>query len=625
MKLSRKKKKQRGQKSNSNSTPGRKRKPNSGGTKGSKHKKRREKRAKKDTDSTRGQKPLDAKKPVYDLFKGRNVYLIKDANGKKKFVPKESDATAKEKAKGLFVKDSTIIRTGKNALDKNAKPKRDDKRDRDTFPVKDEKGNTQYLPKESDATQEEKNLGLYVEEKSLNLPKQASEGGLPINDLGKNRKVYPSISNEGNQVFLPRESDATDYEKKKGLFVSDDSAAAQTNGKQMSDGKPIKDLGKNRKVYPTESSSGETVFYPKKSEATPSEIKKGEFVTDESVEDQLKKKASDKKEPKYNKDKNRFEYAYEDKEGKITYLPKESEATDDEKKDGQFVNDRSTENPADQWQPTKNGKPKYEKDRYLYPVQDSEENTTYLPLETDATAQELDNGLYLPLDTLKDPAQITALAQRAQRLHPIGPAIKGDSTNEDRLLYARTNANGETSYLPKESEATADEIAKKQFIKDKEIDVSTARQDVNRKPFAEATDGTPLWDGKTLPPPTTLQQVELLSNLKPKFDPEHGRMLYPVGEPDDEGTQQYLPLADDATPEEIIDGAYAQFITEQPLEDVVLQNTGSKTYAVNKGNITAIADKDLVEAFSNVPLQLKSNKEIQEQLNRTNASQQWVA
>lgn len=617
--------KRRKQQPRSKRSPGIKRNPKTGNTNSREHKKRRKERAKKKANAISELRPQSPKNPVYDVLKGRNVYLTTDGNGKQRFVPKESNATAKEKAKGLFIKDSTIIKKGKNALSKDAQPKLDST-GRNTYPVKGEDDTTQYLPKESDATQEEKNLGQYVEESSLNSPvkaKQASEGGLPIRDLGKGRKVYATRSEDGDQIFLPREQDATSYEKRKGLFVTNESAAMQTQGKQMAEGKPIRDVGKNRMAYPTASTDGEIVFYPRQSEATPNEIKRGQFVTDESVKDQTEKKARPKEEAKYNKDKNRFEYPYEDQEGKITYLPKEDEATDKEKAQGQYVNNKSTENPADQWTLVADGKPKYEANRYLYPVTDTAGNIAYLPIATEATARELENGLYLSFESIETSDRIIDRAKRAQRLQPIGPINISDTIDRDRQLYAKINPNDEVRYLPKASEVTADEIANKQFIPDEETDPITARRDLGRKPFSEATDGTLLWDGKTLPAPTALQQVAVLKSLKPNFDPEHGRMLYPV--PKTDGTPQYLPLVEDATPDEIIDGKYAQFITEQLLEDVLLQNIEPTMYGVPKGTIVAISEASLAAVFTSVPLTLIANKDVQEKLkNPTMPAQHWV-
>ncbi len=617
--------KRRKQRPRSKRSLGIKRNPKTGNTNSREHKKRRKERAKKKANAISELRPQSPKNQVYDVLKGRNVYLTTDGNGKQRFVPKESNATAKEKAKGLFIKDSTIIKKGKNALSKDAQPKLDST-GRNTCPVKGEDDTTQYLPKESDATQEEKNLGQYVEESSLNSPvkaKQASEGGLPIRDLGKGRKVYATLSEDGDQIFLPREQDATSYEKRKGLFVTNESAAMQTQGKQMAEGKPIRDVGKNRMAYPTASTDGEIVFYPRQSEATPNEIKRGQFVTDESVKDQTEKKANPNGEARYNKDKNRFEYPYEDQEGEITYLPKESEASEDEIAKGNFVNNKSTENPADQWTPVANGKPKYEANRYLYPVTEAAGNLAYLPLETDATQRELENGLYLPFDTIETSGRIIDRSQRAQRLHPIGSIGISDATDQDRLLYAKTDPNEEVRYLPKASEATANEIANKQFIPDEETDLITDRQDLGRKPFNEATDGTLLWDGKSVPAPTALQQIAVLKSLKPNFDPEHGRMVYPV--PKTDGTPQYLPLAEDATLEEIANGNYAQFTTEQPLEDVLLQKLGEQTYEIVNGVIKAFAIADAEKVFGEVPLKLTSSKELKELLNNENAlQQQWV-
>jgi len=563
------------------------RSPAAGGTDSKTHTGRRESRAAKGGNSTDGQEPIKDNKPKYDLGKGRSVYATKDANGKTVYVPKESEATDTEKTKGLFVKDSSVdppAKEGKEAV-KDGKPRKDLGKDRSVYPVKDDNGKTIYLPKESDATEAEKERGLFVKDDSAGPPpkegKEAVKDGKPRKDLGKGRDVFPVKNDKGKTVYLPRESEATDFEKANGLFVKDSSISEPplpAARAAIKDKKPKYDLGKGRSIYPAKDEKGNTAYYPKASEATDEEKEKGHFVKDEDV------------------------------------------ATPEEK-----------------WQSVQGAKPKYDlgKGRHTYPAKDAEGNLVYLPKAEDATDFEKENNLYLFDERLADheaedripegetQERIMARAERTQRLQQIGPAAPPSPDSAERLLFAVTQASGEVVYLPKQKDATTEEIADGRFISDKEAGLQQGKPDLSRKPLSQAADGTQLWDGQSLPPPTEAQQKALLGSLKPIFDPDSGRMLYPV---EVEEVTQYLPLAEDATPEEIIEGAYASFATEQPIEDFVLQNIGDQTYEMEGGSIAAVALEDFTTAFAEAPLKLEVHKALQEQLEGGNTpAQRWLS
>ncbi|UII27015.1 hypothetical protein LVD15_00840 [Fulvivirga maritima] len=548
----------------------------------SKAESKRESRAVRAGHAENGQKPVADKKPKYDLGKGRSVYAVKDARGKTVYVPKESEATDAEREHGLFVKDSSVdppAKEGREAV-KGGTPRIDLGKDRNVYPVKNDEGKTIYLPKESEATDAERERGLFVKDSSVDPPtkegREAIKDGTPRKDLGKGRDVYPVKKDNGNTIYLPRESDATDFEKANGLFVKDSSVTeppAPAGREALKDKKPRYDQGKGRYIYPAKDEAGNT-----------------------------------------------------------RYLPRASEATDDEKERGLFVRDEEVDTPEEKWTPVAGGKPKYDQDkgRYVYPVKDADGHLTYLPAEGDATEYEKEHQLYLPDEVLKDPEaerripetpeRLTARAERTQRLHPPGPIPNREEG--ERMLYPNTRADGEVVYLPQQKDATAQEIADGRFISDKEAGLQEGKPDLSRKPFSEALDGTQLWDGQSLPPPTEVQHKALLRSLKPTFDPENGRMLYPV---EGDEVTQYLPLAEDATAAEIIDRTYARFTTEQPIEDFVLQNVGSESHEVEGGTITAVAMENLADAFTTAPLKLTAHRAFQEQLENTNTpAQQWV-
>ncbi|WP_299462928.1 hypothetical protein [uncultured Microscilla sp.] len=120
-------------------------------------------------------------------------------------------------------------------------------------------------------------------------PKPVTKGKKPKYDIGKGRSVYPSKDENGKTVYLPTESDASDLEKAKGLFVSDEDALGDKPGKELvKDGKPKFDIGKGRSIYPSNNAKGKTVYLPKKSEATDAEKRAGLFVDDAAAEGDAK-------------------------------------------------------------------------------------------------------------------------------------------------------------------------------------------------------------------------------------------------------------------------------------------------------------------------------------------------
>ncbi|EAY28278.1 hypothetical protein [Microscilla marina] len=432
-------------------------------------------------------------------------------------------------------------------------------------------------------------------------PKPVTKGKKPKYDLGKGRSVYPSKDANGKTVYLPKESDASEAEKAKGLFVSDEDALGDQPGKELvKDGQPKKDLGKGRDIYPSKNAEGKTVYLPKKSEASDAEIRAGAFVDDAAAEgDAQGQSLQAGLKPKKDLGKGRDIHPAKNADGKLVYLPKKSEATDAEKRAGLFVDDAAVEAAQPKGKaPAEGGKPKYDlgKGRNIYPTQGEDGKLVYLPKESEATDLEKSQGLFVRDADEGNPARNTATDQ------------KGD-TNGSQHQQRRSERAGN---LPAANPQTETDSGKP--------------RDLAKRPVPEAQDGTPLWDGKTMPEVDAEVSQNLLKNLKPKYDIGKGRMLYPTEIAP--GKIGYLPLKDEASPQEQEAGIYLRLVPEEPLEEFLARNQAevpAASYEVGEGKVKARSETALAQAISrHQPLVLRSQKYLNELAEAaTGLGQEW--
>lgn len=204
-----------------------------------------------------------------------------------------------------------------------------------------------------------------------------------------------------------------------------------------------------------------------------------------------------------------------------------------------------------------------------------------------------------------------------------------------RKVYAVKTKDGDTLYLPRESEANGLERARGVFIPDDTVDQHerkrrrTALQDnsadlaqrraqrasklpggmarkpnTSPEPVSRANDGTPLWDGFSPPSVSDEKQRQTLAKLRPKYDLGKGRILYPTETA--QGKIEYLPLLEDASHRERIRGLYAAFVPLEPLEDFLAnaetQNQiARQTFATPRGDVRAFAQEDISTLFEQAP------------------------
>lgn len=294
---------------------------------------------------------------VQDFNSGRTLFATQRADGKREYLPKRSEASDSELARGKFVPDDAVEvpAIGNPILRK--RPVFDFNGQRTLYATQGANNKTDYLPRKSNATAAELSTGRYINDSEV-TPKAAlgAAGAMrdqaPRYDLGKGRTVYAVQTAQNQTRYLPRESDATAYERSQGLYIPDDivdqhesqrrrtalnSNSAQQNsrraqrtnrlpgqssrstqsrrpvtqdknGTPLWDGftpptvseqkrqttlrtlKPRYDIGKGRKIYPTETGPGKIEYLPLAADATRYEYNRGfyaAFVPQESLEDFL--------------------------------------------------------------------------------------------------------------------------------------------------------------------------------------------------------------------------------------------------------------------------------------------------------------------------------------------------
>ncbi|WP_299453298.1 hypothetical protein [uncultured Microscilla sp.] len=342
-------------------------------------------------------------------YKGRNLYPTAGKDGATIYLPQKSDATPSELLKGQFVKDVDV---GKEVA-AGVPPKEDQwYKGRNLYPTLDENGKTIYLPQQSDATPSELLKGQFV--KDVDTGKEVLNGVDPKPDRWyKGRNLYPTLDENGKMTYLPQKSEATPSELLKGQFVKDVDAGKEV----LNDVDPKPDWWyKGRNLYPTLDENGKTTYLPQKSDATPAERLKGNYVKDvDAGKDAIEGYAP--KEDKWFKGRNL--YATLGDEGEVVYLPQESDATPSELQKGQFVKEVDQGKKVREVLP-KNTKPKIDaQGRMLYPVKTQsdgrKEELVYYPKESEATASEKTKGQFVRDEEVINEHPTRRRAQRASK------------------------------------------------------------------------------------------------------------------------------------------------------------------------------------------------------------------
>lgn len=421
--------------------------------------------------------------------------------------------------------------------------------------------------------------------------KSVDKSQKPKRDLGTGRLLFPSQADGGKVKYLPLESEASDQERRLGLFVANDSVRKEPVNQLLDGHKTVQDAIKverrtpegddwgdigehNRTLFATETADGKLEYLPKQSEASAAELSQGKYVRDDQVE--IEPVANElltgkRYAPVYQFTQQRNVYATRNKTGEIVYLPKRSQANGAELKNGQYIDDqriRAGFPPAIQFS-LSNKKPRYDlgKERKVFPVKTVEGKTLYLPRQSEADAFERARGLFIDDDELD-------IHERKRRR----TALKHDDADVAlrRAQRAASLVGGVNSK-----------------------NVSAAPE-----PVTHAMDGSELWDGFSLPDIPVNKQVETLKKLRPKYDLYKQRLLYPTETA--MGKVEYLPLLADATPDERIDQRYAAFVPREPLAEFIagLERNGQlnrQRYDTEDGKVKAFSQVEIDDAVAEAP------------------------
>ncbi|TQV85946.1 hypothetical protein [Aliikangiella coralliicola] len=409
-----------------------------------------------------------------------------------------------------------------------------------------------------------------------------------------------------------------------------------------------RDFNTGRTLFPTHTGGGKVQYLPRKSEATARELQRGLFVSNESVTvapaNTLLKAGSVNKTSLRDFNTGRTVFATQDANGETEYLPRQSEATAQELLLGKYVLDDQVETPAVPNVVLKE-KPVLDLNyrRLLYPTRDTNGETEYLPGQSEATAQELFNGRYIPEQNV--PAQkIAGLANPLENR-----ATKFDFTRQ-RKVYPIKNVHGKVLYLPRLSDALPDERARGIFIpddivnqheqsrrKDKNDPAELAKRRADRAhrlhgkppggvppytPVHKAKDGTPLWDGVSAIRLSEQKQQSVLVQQRKQFDPYRQRMLYQTQTA--RGQLEWLPLHADATAKERIEGRYVAFVPPESLAVFIQQrHIDKRHFDTAKGELESYAKADIAQALEQTPqLVLHSARFVSDTAKLTPALQQ---
>ena len=292
---------------------------------------------------------IPAAKSVHDVIGQRTLFATENADGKKEYLPKESDATALELSRGKYISDTDVEAPSVgNTILNNKKLRYDFTQQRNLFATQATDGSTVYLPQKSKATTVELKKGQYVDDSEisakLNLGSADSMSNeKPRFDFSKRRKIFAVKNKDGDTIYLPRESDASELELARGLFIEDDivdqheqkrlrtalkndsaehglrraqradilaggvnsknlatqpePVSISTDGTRLWDGystpevshakeqetlkelRPKYDLGRGRMLYPTETAKGKVDYLPLQEDASNNERIRGLYAT----------------------------------------------------------------------------------------------------------------------------------------------------------------------------------------------------------------------------------------------------------------------------------------------------------------------------------------------------------
>lgn len=253
------------------------------------------KNARADLQPPKGKEASKKVQTKIDFATGRVLFPV-ESGGKTQYFPLESEATPNERRFGSFVSDASVKKDATNSLIEGGDSVNDVINQRQLFASTTANGKKEYLPSESDANALELASGKYIPDAQLESPSIA-QGLLDTDinkkkqklryDFTKQRNLFAVRSKDGKDIYLPQKSKATTVELKRGLYVDDSEVSKKIDlgpATAMTKDKPRYDISKGRKVYGVKDKDGKTKYLPRASDASDFERARGLFIDDAVVD-----------------------------------------------------------------------------------------------------------------------------------------------------------------------------------------------------------------------------------------------------------------------------------------------------------------------------------------------------
>ena len=530
---------------------------------------------------------------VTDAKTGRTLFATVNPNrqGEPEYLPRQSEATPLELSAGKYIPEKTPKVGG--SLDRPAKPDPDNP-ERNLFATQAADGSIEYYPKKNQATAKELAEGRYLEGFAAKVPVNRLKGPADLQGkrlttkearTGRTLFATAALNSDGEETkieYLPRQSDATIEELNAGRYIPEKVSIA---GKAVDQPAQPDPDDPDRTLFATESDDGSIQYFPRKNQATAQELATGRYLEGFAAKDPVNRlldsAALEGDRPTVIEQRTgRTVYATAaiDSEGnktKTEYLPRKSEATMAELNAGKYIPEKASIAGEELFQPPKPDPDN--PDRRLFATKADDGSVQYFPKKNQAIAQELAAGQYLEGFAAKDPVNTIEAAAQYKR-----PTLTEVSSG--RTIFATTTTNwlgqSKTEYLPRQSEATEQELLTGKYIPEKN---SIAEEVLNKRPrydfgqqrdlFAVKTvDGnTQYWPKKSRATAKELSEgryvedeaisqtaplgpANAMSNATPKFDVKNNRKIFAAIAK--EGDTQYLPRESEATSQEKAQGLF---------------------------------------------------------------------
>lgn len=282
---------------------------------------------------------------VKDFNSGRTLFATQRANGKKEYLPKRSEASDAELARGKYVPNDAVEMPSIDNTVLNKRSVFDFNEQRTLFATQAKNGDTEYLPSKSEATAYELSTGRYISDSKVK-PKAAlgADGAMrdlkPRYDLGRGRTVYAVKTADNKTRYLPRESEASAYERSQGIYIPDGVVDRHESQRRRTALKGNTAQQNRRRAQrasrlPGQSTSTKKIAKPVTQAKDGTPLWDG--FTPPIVSPQKQKETLNNLKPKYDVGKGRMTYPTETAPGKVEYLPLAKEATQHEYSRGLYA------------------------------------------------------------------------------------------------------------------------------------------------------------------------------------------------------------------------------------------------------------------------------------------------